>query len=120
MFSCVYMKKGLRGNTDECQLSAAALRTASRGRRRREEVLQNFFFSLKRFWSSSVRFSEEGRRTRRIKKTQGDITVSKSLFPALFLSPHMRGKQDARVCLCPVYLVPSQTERTYITRGDEL
>lgn len=76
------------------------------------------FFSLKRLWSSSVRFSEEGRPTRRIKKTQGDISVSRSLFPPLFLSPHMRGKQDAR--LCPVSLVPSQTERTYTIRGDEL
>lgn len=88
MFSCVCMK-----------LSAAAQGTASSGRRRRrEEALQNFFFSLKRLWSSSVTLSEEGDPTRRVKKTQGDITVWKKSIPSsVFVSAHERGKKDAFV-----------------------
>jgi len=95
---------------------AAAQGTACRGKRRREEVLSNFFSPPERnSGEAPLDFPQEENPISRIEKHAEEIPVIPS-STFLLLSPHMNAvgkKGHARVCLCPVRCAPSQT-REYL------
>lgn len=78
-----------------------------------------FFFSLKRLWSSSVTLSEEGDPTRRVKKTQGDITVWKKSIPSsVFVSAHEREKRTRLSLSCAFSSFPDWEDLHHQRRWD--
>lgn len=80
-------------------------------RRRREEVLQNFFSSLKIFWRRFVRISEEGDPTKKNKENAGNITsyngLKKFIPSFVFLPSHENREKGTRgfaFVLCVLFL----------------
>lgn len=115
--TCFYFWKRTRA-----QRRLQELQQVERGGERKFSLTFFFFFFSARNDSEEgpVRLSEEEDRISGREENAGAITASYSSPSSLFVPPRMKAKSNECLAFVPEWFAPSQAERTYTIRGDEM